>query len=522
MKFPAKWRESKVLSALKQNTRKYRTLRVEEIIIETGILNIIKTFVKYLDTLILKKVKFGNEKSLLLDAFDSFKNIKNLFIMDCSVEEKIEKTESSEESSIQLNLTKLVMIGSDQNFVNFLLAFLSMEMKCKSIFLEIPVWLSPDIVESIGNHFKKFLQNQKSSLQSFATKNRFQHEMIVPIFEGLQNMKLETFSFKMIGIDGTASENVVVSKLEDVLKTNKDTLKNLELALSSIATKALIYVVTKDLKIEKLLLEPKELQEFDYTPLMPLPKNPYLKSLILKKSSPAGGIMIPRYNNIEYLTLTEDKDPENQHIILAHLFQKNVKFIHFAAMTKFEMPLVDIPSLKTVWITVAYVYNNYFRFLECNPTIENLYLNGMVDHKVIEEFAENLPNLKKLIIEQDRFEIGSDVLQMLSENCPKLKTIETVYGQKKYPKHEKIKVIKSKKFIIENNLIEKDNSIWYALPEFAKDLASEDRNLDYDSDPSDDYQNAIYGADDYDSDSESEEDFRARFYAILDIIQGRF
>lgn len=529
MVFPADWKTDETFNTLSMIKAKYSSIKMDGINIEPEFLQVTQGFCQNIETLVLKNVVFDTI-NMFYDFFEleCFKNIKILFIENCGIDKIAEKLEDSMKKGPQvlLKLRRLLLISTNGNekFLNAFLSFITNNHEIEKIFLEID-----HVSEKIGNRLKIIFESQRTVLKSLALTVRLQVELISPIFKGIQNLELESFSFKMTDYDDlspTSNEiNETFFELARTLTANKTSLKNLELILIPFITLKIFKVVVNDLKIERFLVHTKK-THIDTSGLF---ENPFLKTLIIKRSLTVDLIGI--YPNIEYLAINDKEDWNCDYFGEFYQILKNVKTLHLYQMPNQQVPDIELPTLKTLWIDYHKYQNVYKEFLRENQTIETLYLksqNRVLNERIIKMVAKQLKNLKKLIIEQDGFVIDSQLLQILSDHCPNLRSIETVYKQNELPKHDKILVVQSKKFINENNLIEKDTIAWKSQPEFIKELSFNDKeegDLDsklniypFDNSDSDD----IYDCYDYvgspiSNDSDTSE-FRANFAMVLEYL----
>lgn len=429
MMYPIEWDKEK--EAISQCTRKFTNMRIEgftSFICSPSSLEYVKMISQNIKELKLHYVEFDSNETFY-DLLKSLPNLKMLLTQNITCKSYGNAIDPVS-STIYLDL--LILSCFDSNLLS------SERIQSQKILLYSHYEDDPKLIG-------KFLAEQEN-LKTFGVKT-YGIDHRVRLFQAFasndnQNKINKLESLAITFDEEHPREEGDVESMEDVLKfieQNRNTLKAFEMNLDWNSIPNEIY---KEL-IQNFNLKKLNINANSFPSGIPnLIPNVYLKTLILKsydfdpetldflfKSYPS---VEDLYINIanEGISLEIDEEYDRREIQLPSevliLIEKNLKSLRNLRIYC-ELPndlKISIPTLRG--FTTKTRRNNLEslkNFIQSNKLIETIVLDCAlrpINHEELDQLTKNLPNLKRLFINQHKLEVDKNMLQMLSNNCENL------------------------------------------------------------------------------------------------------
>lgn len=301
----------------------------------------------------------------------------------------------------------------------------------------------------------------------------------------------------------------------------KNSLRCLEIRCPSLPTSVIAKIID-DLQLERLYIDA---ENFPGT-LVIHQQNHHLKSLLLIRSMKNlfATQLFEAFPKIQYLALSL-KGHRYDEVMKLNLISiaenlKSLKYLQIRSIPD-DVPEIRIPSLLAI-------FNIFYRnlsiegirsLLNSNPTVQTLLLDDnlglrMITNQDLEQL--NMQCLKQLIIHQDKLSVRTEMLQMLSNNCPNLESFQVKTEEDKSNDHlkcGKVELRYFKKDVIET-IFNQKTTFWQNEKEFSSDhwetfgyYFSDDFYRDWGADSNSSTYYSDYSSsddDDYDMDGQDE------------------
>ena len=413
---------------LRMLNRSYNRVNLDSIPFHHRLYDFFKFFLS-LSTLVLKKVVLYDDSLVYL--LDSNGKLDKLVIGDCF------KPRFRDPSTLN-SLRSLSVTNSSWSILH-------MFPQCKNI-IELKI--------SAPSNKKVNLVNDRKHLAALMTgQEKLETLIITNYFPMDDNAVIDAkYNLKQLSVQqyGNLSCAQVKSNacLLQIMNRHKNTLENLEICVNG---ENFMEFIMKNLKVRRLFIAydllPKKFQILER-----IQPNLHLKKLIIDreiKNTQALQGLFRTYPRIESLIIKDWKpDVINEVLIDAAGVLKSLTFLRIPRLT-IDTPNAPMPSLRTFNVDYLDEIENFLAFCLNIPSIEILFI-GKLPFKPftignIQIMSSRLPQLRHIIFGGE-FQLKSEMLDILSSNCSKLRLIEMFHFAHSYDKnnnfqHGKIDVI---------------------------------------------------------------------------------
>ena len=322
--------------------------------------------------------------------------------------------------------------------------------------------------------FSKYYLNEKSDqacLTAFMTGQRELETLIIVNYFPLDDdaitsakYNLKQFSVRLFAnLKDVKDEIKLNACLLQIMARHKDTLENLEITVKG---ENLMEFIMKNLKVQRLFVT-AELLPTNHQVYLKIHPNPHLKKLIICRQIPNSKAvqgLIRIYPRIESLIIKSCQPEDiNEALIVFASTLKSLKSLHLDVLP-LNTPNAPMPSLRTFYVNDQHKIENFLEFCSNIPSIETLALSGFeaadVTIENIEIMTSRLTQLQHIKFGNE-FKLTSEMLDIFSRNCPKLRLIEEFKyfnKSKNNVTHGRIQVVSFSHF--NSHVFKEEETLW--------------------------------------------------------------